>query len=305
MIRSLGLVEAARIVTLGGLDWAAPFAVSGVCGRVSFSPVQFLWDRVRLRRKSVAWVSLGKESINGLVSARVCSGATAWIVEHLVTPQWDEELCSKLLERVAVYAGRRGAQRLFLYLPDELNILEIGRQSGFTPCIQGVFLTLHGRSALLGVQPLAGFRHRVASDEHSLFRLYNATTPNEIRAGMGMTLQQWKDARKPIRQGTRELVLEHEGEIKGWVRLDKHGKWTEVRAAVHPDGQVDLGGLASVVLAEMGSRPILWQVPEYQSTLRLLLERVGFEVAESYRLMFKSVAVRVEDPALTPAPISG
>ena len=305
MIRSLGIADAARVIVLGGPDWAAPFARTGVGGPASFSPAPFLWDRIQLRRKSVAWVSLAERSINGLVSARACSGPTAWIVEHLVTPKRDAGPCSELLERVAAHAGRRGAQRLFLHLPDELHVLEIGRHSGFTPCTQGFLLTLPGRSPLLGVEPLAGFRRRVASDDHPLFRLYNAATPNEVRSGMGMTLQQWKDAQEPRRKGTREMVLEQEGEIIGWARLDNHGKWTEVRAAVHPDGQVNLGGLVSFVLAETGSHRILWQVPEYQSTLRLLLERVGFEVAESYRLMFKSLAARVKEPALAPAPTSG
>jgi len=251
------------------------------------------------------WVSVKRGRINGLVAARPCSGPTAWIVEHLVTPHRDEEPCSELLERAAAYAERHGAQRLFLPIPNEWHLMGMVRHSGFVPCTQLLLLTLPGRSPLLGVEPKDGFRPRIVNDDYRVFRLYNATTPAEVRLSIGMTLQQWQDAQEPQRKGTRELVLEQGDGMKGWVRLDHHGKWTKVRVTIDTDWEADPRALVAFVLAETGSRSVWWEVPEYQGILRLLLERVGFEVAGSYRLMVKLLAARVREPSLAPAPTAG
>ena len=305
MIRPLTLADTIRIAVLRGPDWAIRPTGAAIDGQRLFSPAAFLWERVRVRRRGAAWVSMKRVRTSGLVSARPRSGPTAWLVDHLVTPQRDEKPCYELLETVASYAGRHGAQRLFIHLPDEWRHVEMLRHSGFVPCTQVCLLTLPGRSPLLGVDPMRGFRPRVPSDDHSIFRLHNATTPADARSGIGVTLQQWKDAQEPPRKGTRDLVLEQEGEVKAWVRLDHYRKWATVYLTIYPDWEGDLKSLVSLALAEAGSRNIWWEVLESQGALRLLLERVGFEVAGSYRLMVKSLAVRVKEPALAAAPTSG
>jgi len=224
------------------------------------------------------------------------------MVDHLVTPLWDEEPCCDLLERAAGHAGRRGAEQLFLYLPDEWRLLATVRHSGFIARTQVFLLTLPGRSPLLGVEPIQGLRPRVSGDDYPLFRLYNSTTPGEARFGAGLTLQQWKDAQEPRRKGTRELVLEQGGAVVGCVRLDRFRTWIKVRLTIHPEWGRDPGTFVAFILAEKGSRAVCFEVPEYQGALRLLLERVGFEVVGSYQLVVKSLAARVTEPSLAPAP---
>ena len=305
MIRPLTLADTIRIAVLRGPDWAVRPTWSAVGGQRFFSPGAFLWERVRVRRRGAAWVSLKRMKTSGLVSARPRSGPTAWLVDHLVTLQQDEKPCYELLETVAAHAGRHGAQRLFIHLPDEWRHVEMLRHSGFVPCTQVCLFTLPGRSPLLGVEPMRDFRPRLPADDHSIFRLYNATTPVGARSGIGVTLQEWKDAQEPPRKGTRELVLEQGGGVKAWLRLDYYRKWATVYLTIHPDWEGDLKSLVALALAEADSRSIWWEVPESQAALRLLLERVGFEVAGSYRLMVKSLAVRVKEPALATAPTSG
>ena len=302
MIRPLGLIDAIRIAALRGPDWAVTPTGAASGGPSSFSLAAFLWDRVGPGRRSAAWVSVKGGRVAGLVSARPCSGPTAWMVEHLVTPSRDEEPCYELLERVAGHAGRRGAECLFLHLPNEWHLLEMVRHSGFLPCTRVFLLTLPGRSPLLGVEPIRGFRPRTSSDDYPLFRLYNSITSGEARFGIGLTLQQWKDAQEPRRKGTRELVLEQGGEVVGWVRLDRFRKWTKARLTIHPEWERDPQAFVAFILAEKRSRAICFEVPEYQGALRLLLERVGFEVADSYQLVVKSLAARVTEPSLAPAP---
>ena len=305
MIRPLALVDAVGIAALRGPDWAIKLVGAPADGQRPFSPTAFLWAWVRIRRGGAAWVSVKGGRINSLVAARPCSGPTAWVVEHLVNPHRDEEPCGELLKTAAAYAQRHGAQRLFLPIPDEWHIMDMVRHSGFVPCTQVLLLTLPGRSPLLGVEPMDGFRPRISSDDYPLFRLYNAATPAEVRVGMGMTLQQWQDALDPWRKGTRELVLEQGDAAKGWVRLDHHEKWAKVRLTIDTNWEADLLTLVAFILAEIGPRRVLWEVPEYQGTLRLLLERVGFEVAGTYRLMVKTLAARVRESALAPMPTSG
>ena len=305
MIRPLTLADTIRTVVLRGPDWAVRPTGATVGGQRLFSPAAFLWERVRVRRRGAAWVSVKRVKTSGLVSARPWSGPTAWLVDHLVTPQRDEKPCYELLETAAAHAGRHGAQRVFIHLPDEWRHVEMLRHSGFVPCTQVCLLTLPGRSPLLGVEPMRSFRPRVPADDHSMFRLYNATTPADARSGIGVTLQQWKDAQEPRRKGTRELVLEQGDGVKAWIRLDYYRKWATVYLAIPPDFEGDLKSLVALALAEAGPRSIWWEVPESQGALRLLLERVGFEVAGSYRLMVKPLAVRVKEPALAAAPTSG
>ncbi|MEE8442307.1 MAG: hypothetical protein V3S37_01045 [Dehalococcoidia bacterium] len=302
MIRPLNLVDTARITVLRGFDWAVTPTGPASGNPSSFSPGAFLWDRFQPRHGSAAWISTKGAKTVGLVSARPCSGPTAWMVKHLVTPLREEEPCCELLGRVAVHAGRRGAERLFLHLPDDWHLVEMVGQSGFVPCTQVFLFTLAGRSPLLGVEPAKGFQPRTSNDDFSLFRLRNATTPADVQCGIGTTFQQWEDAQDTQRKGTRELVLEQDGESKVWIRLDYYRKWTKIRLVVHPAWEGDLQSLVALALAQKPSRIIMFEVPEYQIVLRALLERVGFEITGSYRLVVKSLAIRVKEPSLAPLP---
>ncbi len=93
--------------------------------------------------------------------------------------------------------------------------------------------------------------------------------------------------------------------MKGWLRLDQHRRWATVRLSVQPDWGGDLQSLVALVLKENGTRSVWWEIPESQEGLRLVLERVGFEVAGSYQLMVKSMVARVKEPVLVAAPTSG
>jgi len=270
-----------------------------------FSPSALMWDRVRLRRNGAAWVSAKGIKAESLISVRRCSGPTAWMVDHLVTPAREKGPCCELLEAAASHAGRHGAERIFLRLPNTWHLLETARYSGFLPCMLVFLLTLPGRGLPLGVEPLESLRPRIPSDDHLLFRLYNAATPPGVRSGIGITLQQWKDAQEPQTRGTRELVVQEADTIKAWLRFDQHRRWTAVRLTVHPDWTSDFRPLIAAVLALKGARALCWEVPETHSALRLLLERLGFETAGTYRLMVKPLAARVKRPAMAVVPTSG
>lgn len=118
-------------------------------------------------------------------------------------------------------------------------------------------------------------------------------------------MEQWKDAQEPRERGTQELVLEERDGVKGWLRVDIHRRWTTVRLSIQPGWEGDIRSLVAMALKESGPRALWWEVPESDGALRLMLERVGFEVAVTYKLMVKFLAARVKKPALATAPTSG
>ena len=154
---------------------------------------------------------------------------------------------------------------------------------------------------MVGDTPVQRYRPRLAGDEHSLYRIYNATTPSEVREATGLTLQQWADAQEPRSKRTRELVVEEDGEIMAWVRLDPHRRYVRVQSMVDPVWGGSLRSLVALVLEEVGSRRVLWEVPAYQESLRLTLEHVGFQMSGTYRLMVRLLVVQVKEPAGAPA----
>jgi len=115
-------------------------------------------------------------------------------------------------------------------------------------------------------------------------------------------MQQWKDAQETATRRTKEFVLEQDGEIKAWVRLDPSRRVTRVRLTVHRDRKGEQMSLVSFILKERGLRAIRWDVPEYQDDLRIILKRVGLEDRISYRVMIKPLTVRVTERKMAPAP---
>ena len=240
--------------------------------------------------------------VNGLVLARPRSDRTVWWVEHMVVPHQDEASLYELLDKVVAQTGSRGAERIFLALPEEWHLQETARHCGFLPCVQVFQLTLPGRSTLMEVGPETGFRSRNPGDDFALFRLYNAATPAGVRSGLGLTMQQWKGAQEPPTRRTKEFVLEEGGEIKAWVRLDHSRKVTRVSLTVHHDWEGEQMSLVAFILKERGPRAVRWDVPEYQEDLRIVLKHMGFEDLASYRVMIKPLTVRVRERKMTPAP---
>jgi hypothetical protein len=305
MIRTLSLTDIIPLTNMPGTDWAINPSMAPIGGQRSlFSPADFFWNRFRSRRKSGAWVSLDKGRINGLVSARACSGPTAWMIDHMITVSNEQNPCSDLLEAAAIHAGRHEAQRLLLNIPNDWHCERMVRSSGFFHCMRVLLCTLQGRSPLLSVAPENGFRPCTYADAHSLFQLYNATTTTNTRDGIGLTFEQWKDSQEPLRRGAQEFTMGHPGQTKVWLRLEHHKAWTSARLSIHPNSSQEILPIVAFVLKETGSRSICWEIPEEHESIRLLLERVGFEVTGAYHVMAKHLAIRIKTPAMTPMAIS-
>lgn len=304
MIRRLSFLDAIRVTNLTGTDWAIRSTELATDGTNSFATGVFLWSYARAPKRRVAWIWVAGRKAVGLVAVIPCSGPRAWVVEHLVAHHTRENLWSKLLEKAAVHAGLHGGDRLFLSIPQEWRILNMAYTCGFVPFTQLIVLALPGRSPLLAIAPLLGFRRRIPRDDYPLFRLYNASIPATVRQNIGMTFQQWRDAQTPQRSGTQEWVLEDSQGITIWVRLDRYKHGTRVRLMVHPVWVGDMQALVSFVLAKNRSRRIWWEVSDYQGSLLSLLERLGFEMIGAYHIVVKPLTAKIAEPALVPVLVS-
>lgn len=306
MIRRIVLTDYVRLASMKGTDWAVVPAGAAGGTQPTFSLPSFVWERSRLRRRSGAWICTSGVRVRGVASARRCAGPTAWVVDHLaLSPTGTEENAAELLERAAVHAGSQGARRLFLRTPEGWHMSETGRRCGFHPCAQATVHALAGRTPLMGVEAASGVRPRLPSDDLGLFRLYNSCTPSEVRSVVGMTLQEWQDAQQPPGRSTREFVLEDGAVLAAWIRLDRYRGRIRVQTALAPDWGGDPRSLVAFVLGQTGSRPVLWEVPDYHEGMRMLLEQVGLEAVASYKVMVKTLAVRVRKPALGLASSAG
>ena len=284
-----------------GSNWAAQPAVAAASGgRASFSGMSFLRRHLRPSGKEVAWVATEGGRITSLVSAIPASGNTAWRIDHMVVGE-DDLAAGALLGKVAAEAGRQGAERVLLNIPDEWQIMDTASRSGFRPSTEVKVLTLSGRAALIGEESQTGFRQRAADDDVPLFDLYRRATPPEARFAMGLTMSQWKDSQEPHGRGTVEHVLDGKDGIAAWVRLDRGRRGVRVRMTVDPSWNGDPRSLIAFVLEATGSRSIWWEVLGHEESLGSLLEQIGLETAGVYHLMVKALAVHVEAREMAPA----
>ncbi len=309
--------------SLAGTAWPGP-------GRF---PSVGLWKNAVLQPKDrVALAGWQGIRLAGLVSARARPGGRAWGIDGLYLPAeclptgnghgLPEEHNRRhhdfsaagtgplaLLDELYLAVGHRSAERVFLRLAAGSPALPLARRSGFVPCGNETLLTGPGRhrasygngpthppeaAPLEYSLPGAGFRPRSASDDYGLFQLFCASTPVRVRQALGLTFDQWQDARDlDCRRGAtwrrQEWVAEHSGRLVGWVQLTARGRTAEAEVMAHPDYPELLFRLVDFALAR-GPR-LRWLVPDYREAVSDRLLRHGFRETAQYIMLVKLVAV--------------
>lgn len=305
MIRNLGLVDIGKVAGSRSPDIAVkPVGIQGGA-RAPFDPLALLWNRIRHRKTSRCLVDSRHGRVQGLVCLGPRNGPSAWTVDHLVVATEDDDVLCDLLRSASRYAAQAGAERLLLTVPPGWHIRRVAIRSGFTVVSQVLLYTLPGRRPLFREESIPGFRRRQHSDDHSLLRLYSASTPAEVRSKLGLTLYQWRDSNERRTRRTREFVLDSvDGSIQTWLRLDHHRRWTDVRMMLHPESDVDIQQVIGLALRESGRRAVWWEVPEFQWGLQHTLEHIGFEAVGCFMLMICPLVPMVRQPLVVPAPSS-
>jgi len=234
------------------------------------------------------WNGMGLAS---LASARVRNGARAWEVDRLHLRDTDQAF--DLLEQVVYAAGCRGAQRVFLRMPCDSPMVSVARRVGFFPYYEEIHLAGQERlpeSGSSSADSKDGFttEDRSAADQQGIFQLYCAATPQKVREGIGMTLDQWWDSQEPAQAHRKETVLKLDGKTVGWRMSEPFGKTASGQMIGHPDHPD-----TTPYLVRLCGQTQNWLVPDYQGHIVDLLERQGLSEVGRYTMLIKAVVVPV------------
>lgn len=271
-----------------------------------------LWrEALAQRRDRITLVSWDGMRPRGLVSARVRTGHRVWEVDQLYLPdarstgdepsQYHsaEAAPLQLLEHLIESAGMRQAERVFLRLPSDSPadspvdgpVMTVAQRTGLFPCYEESLLERVGRGAYdAGGATLEGLRERLPEDDYPLFQLFCGTTPQRVRAALGITFDHWRDAQETHRRGRSDWVTERYGRLTGWLSLWSSGGEETGEVLTHPDHPESLPALVQLAMAKRGTTR--WWVPDFQETTKSLLLHQGCRETARYFMLIKTMAVR-------------
>ena len=230
-------------------------------------------------------------ALASLASARVRTGVRAWEVDRLHLKEPAQAL--ELLEQIVTGVGSRGAERVFLRVACDSPIVDVARRVGFFPYYEEIHLTGSEWLPETDSSDRNDTRRftseaRLEPDQQGLFQLYCAATPQRVREGTGVTIDQWYDSQEPARTHRSETVLKLDEKIVGWGLREPYGKTTAGRMIGHPNHPE-----TTTHLVRLSCQTQNWLVPDYQEHIVELLDRQGLQESGRYTMLIKTVAVPV------------
>jgi len=242
-----------------------------------------------------------KFHLNALGTVGVRSGIKVWEIERLYLSKEDWDGIEELLNNLGQHVGQLGGQRIFLRAPQASPLVECAERAGFSifqkeHLLQGTVGTNvlgHPRSENLNT--LRPIQHH---EELALFQLYCDSTPLQIRSTLGVTLDQWRDARDKLFKDGQDMVCDRESKIGGWINLHGRRRSSQVGVMVLPDDEQALASLMSYALSQYQDQA--WLLADYQDTVRRLLIHNGFYEMGCYYQMVKWIAVKADRFATVP-----
>lgn len=311
MMHTFHLSDALRCLLVN-----APQGPNLACPRDSLGGTRLLgnpklWQQILVQRRhriTLAWWEGGL--LGGLASAQAGAGFRVWELDHLYLPinlqdsqangRHDplEAVTLELLEQLVQGAGQRCAERIFLRVPAESPVTRLAQRAGFFPCFEEILW--EGRGSLSGNSgsPVAYCRDRLPRDDYPLFQLFSASTPGPVRIALGLTFDQWKEARELRRRGWRDRVTENSDRITSWLSWKARWRVIEREVMVHPDYPDLLPALLDLSLARGSIHR--WLVPDYQERVGDWLQGHSFREAARYVVLIKTVTARVLNPGMAP-----
>jgi hypothetical protein len=246
------------------------------------------------------WISVKGTTLRGLASARRRGAKSAWELDCLVHTDDDDSLLMSLLDRVVEDAGRAGAEKLFLRVPESSDVVRIATSTGFFRYQSESLLAAHGPVPDSAGDALA-LRRWTRADAYGLFRLYNRCAPAPVRRIEAPTFREWVASRERIAAGrARQWVVEADGNASGWLRIAAEGETGRFEILSDQDDVLD--GLIDAALARLSEQSsLLTLVPDYAGGLRERLQERGFATLETFAVLARRTSKPVEAPELAPA----
>ena len=246
-------------------------------------------------RKAAVWVCTAGSRIHAVSVVRQRSGLQSWEVTHLF-PGTDGRGggdLGGLLDSAAISAASRGGERVFLRLRAGDPLIEEARHGGFFPSISE---TLFERGLVQWGHEMfrkAPMRKMTGADEYNAFRLYNLSTPAEVRHSTAMTFDQWRSCLEQGKRPWRRFALGSEAALTGWVAVHRGPLTGWMSAAVTPgmEGRLASPPMVDFALSRLrGVRRVYCLLPTYQPAVRAALLERGFISGPEYTILVKANA---------------
>jgi hypothetical protein len=230
-----------------------------------------------------AWISVHRQRLQGLVGARKRGGKQAWEIDYLIDATPGNDITTELLERALADVGLNGAEKLFLRVAADSDLLPVVRQTGFLPYQEE---TLYSRGPIFEVgKPAADLRPVVPADAYLLYRFYNQTRPETVRRQESATFNEWHAAQESQwLKGGVQLVEESEGSISAWVRAARLPQGVGLDLAVSEAATQSTQAIINAALEAVGAGglPVFILVPHSAESLAGQIEGSGFEARQDF-----------------------
>jgi hypothetical protein len=233
-------------------------------------------------------LELSRAKVLQVLNLQVVDGSSDDVAPALV-----EHLCNQALER--------GAQRVFVRLPDRDPLLPVFRLRGFRQYATEVVVYAENPLARSQRQP-DGVRAVKRGDNRLLYQLYRKVTPQGVSQLEAPTYRDWRalhgewTGRLSARGSDKlELVVDRI-ELVGWVKVERGSgarphtlNFLAVPERPLPDELADLG----LSLLAGSDAPAWTSLRHYDSHMIDALRGRGFSVLLTQLLLVKELAVRV------------
>jgi hypothetical protein len=249
-----------------------------------------------------AWISTDRGRLHGLVGARQRGARQAWEIDYLIDATTDHSGICALLECAIAEAGRAGAEKLFLRLTADSDLLITAREAGFLPYQEEVLLAKsYGRDPDVEAAQL---RPVSPADSYVLYRLYSQATPETTRRNEAANFSEWHAAqeRRWLKNGV-QLVAEQDGQVAAWVKAARLPQGVVLELLVSEAGLDQTRGViaAAAQAVDAGGVPLFVVVPRVAETLIRHLEVNGFTARQDFVCLMRRTTRPVALPKLTPA----
>ena len=292
MIRATRPADVIRYGVFGGPapgNRAYPLAAVGTDTTVAMSKRDVIATVASLRSKDTYALTLSHDRyVPAIVAARPRSNPRCWEVTHMLVDSPDGAECHDVLGILFREISQRGSERVFLRLREKDPLVQLSASCGFTKYGEEALLT--GPKVSFPGASTQGIRPVKQIDEHDLFRLYNASTPSRARLSLGMTVDQWRAARKPVGWRSREYIYRQDDTTRGWVQITRRGRSAIVTLLNHPGADDCIPGLVSHGMARAwGVKNWYILARDNQGRFETLIRQRGYREITRYVTMSRAI----------------
>lgn len=200
----------------------------------------------------------------------------------------DEDAWLKVLDKLAVEAGRRGVHNLIVEASENGPELPILRRAGFAVYTRQDIWIHNGN---LDDQEATELVARESIDDWDIHVLYANIVPGLIQS---------VEPNPPLDSG-KNWILREEGELAAFIHISSGPAASWMRLLIHPNAHTKPSRIIQAALRAKPpteDQPLYCCVRRYQSWLRSALEKTEFQPWGSQAVMVRHIAHRVEKPAL-------